>query len=77
MNVGAILIALGVLAALAILIDGGLQLKSFLIYNRRMRNNKQAVESAKAWIQLDQEETRDKLIRDWRELNIPSNNHKI
>lgn len=80
MNVGIVLMTSSFLAALAILIDGGLQIKNFLTYSRRMRrNNKQAVESAKAWIQLDQEETRDQLIRDWKELRIPCSdeNRKI
>lgn len=64
-------IAIALLGGLTVLIHLGSEIKREIVYKKRMRNNRgEALKNAKEWIMLDQQETRDQLIRDWKDLKI-------
>lgn len=47
------------------------------IYLKRMEHNDQALENRKMWLILDQKETREQLIRDWKDLKIPCSDRRV
>lgn len=64
-------IAIALLGGLTVLIHLGSEIKREIVYKKRMRNSRgEALKNAKEWIMLDQQETRDQLIRDWKDLKI-------
>lgn len=66
---GMLYIGITLLAGLTVLILLGSEIKQEIVYKKRMRNNRgEALKNAKEWIMLDQQETRDQLIRDWKDL---------
>lgn len=73
-HISFLFICIGILGVLGILVLYGTEIRRAIRYHRMMKRTNQALESRKLWIVLDQRETRDKLIRDWEELDIPSLN---
>lgn len=68
---GILYVVIVLLCGLTILILLGSEIKREIVYKKRMRNNRsEALKNAKEWIILDQQETRDQLIRDWKDLKI-------
>lgn len=66
-----LILCIAILGCLILIIFTGSEIKQYFTYKRWMRNSMgEAKKNAKEWILLDQRETRDQLIRDWKEINL-------
>lgn len=74
--IGILSSCMSVIGFLLVLVTSRIEIRKGIHHNR-MEHNEQALENRKVWVILDQKETREQLIRDWKDLKIPCSDKRV